>query len=43
MFIVMLRVILDQMPRKHRKVVHSMFPLNTKRETKKKRYGSVVS
>ena len=24
----MLRVILDQMPRKHRKVIHSMFPLN---------------
>ena len=38
----MLRVILDQMPRKHRKVIHSMFPLNIKKETKKKRCGSVV-
>lgn len=32
----MLRVILDQMPRKHRKVIHSMFPLNIERETKEK-------
>ncbi len=29
--------------KKHRKVIHSMFPLNIKRETKKKRCGSVVS